>query len=163
MTSAFEPLTTEQGKEQNLQIMSFGIQFSGVRHLIRCTTDHRTSNRSEQMFSGLTDGAACEGVVRPAHAVFPFNGERGKWYRRSARVIRNIKGTERTRQAAFSAKSCGAVIITKVENRNQKMPYFMRETVIKGLKWAIVILMKSHSHPVQVLTEKQASGQAGFY
>lgn len=50
-----------------------------------------------------------------------------------------------------------------MENKIQKMTYFLRETVIKCLKWATVISMKSHSHPVgPVLTEKQAGDRRVF-
>lgn len=109
------------------------------------------------MFSRLTGGAALEGEARAAHAAFPVNGKRGTWYHRSTRVTRNNKGNARSRQAAFLAGSCGTLFITKVVNEIQKFTSFRREMVIKCLKWATVMMMKSLSHPVwPVLTEKQA-------
>lgn len=39
----------------------------------------------------------------------------------------------------------------------------MREIVVKCLEWAVVILMKSHSHPTgHVLTEEQAADKQTF-
>ena len=72
-------------------------------------------------------------------------------------VIRSNQGNERSSEGAFSAKSSGALFITKLVNKIYKMTYFMRENVTK------CHLMKSHSHSVErVLTEKQAGDKWAF-
>lgn len=50
--SALEPLTTEQPKEQNLPMMSFGFLFSMTRHFIRGITDLKI-NHSKYTLLGL--------------------------------------------------------------------------------------------------------------
>lgn len=87
----------------------------------------------------------------------------GEWHHRPTRVIPSNKASDGSGQAAYSAKSLRAWFMTKVANKIQKMTYRMRGLVIRGLKHAIVIQTKSHSHPEgYVLTVKRGGDKQTF-
>lgn len=99
----------------------------------------KTSNHATYEFPRLIDEEASERMVIPVEAVFPFNGMSEKCNSGTTRIITRNQGNERFSQAAYSAKSFWDLFfITKVVNEIQITTYFLRETVIKCLEWAIV-------------------------
>lgn len=87
----------------------------------------------------------------------------GEWHRRPTRVIPSSKASDGSGHAAYSAKSLRPCFMMKVADKIQKMTYRMRGLVIRGLKHAIVIRTKSHSHPEgHVLTVKRGGDKRTF-